>query len=184
VTTSFDQASADLASQVAAVISQADGYMATGDVKSAIAAYQSAGNAGASVVGPEIDAVGFPNDTQPLTHQAWVVNGQLASINPGSTSQQDGLKAQSLADTVLTLLNSAIDAGKAAQAQAASGWSLGKTAAVLAGVSIVGGVLTYMIANRKKAYQHSTRMRPKRISMSYRKVPSQRRVSARRQLAM
>ena len=67
----YAQASTDLQNQVAGPVGAGDTYLAEGDYPSAVQAYQAAGQAGATSVGPEIDEVGAPNVTQPYTQQAW-----------------------------------------------------------------------------------------------------------------
>jgi len=104
----YDQASTDLQNQVAAVITAADGYLSAGEIANAIQAYQAAGNAGATGVGPEIDLAGQPNLTQAWTHWAWTINAQLAAIPSTSTSQTDATNAQNLAKQMLSLYQDAI----------------------------------------------------------------------------
>jgi hypothetical protein len=78
----FQNAATDLANQVTAVIATGDTYAAASpvDPASALKAYKAAGQAGATIVGPEIDLAGASWVTQPLTHQAWVSNGDLQAI--------------------------------------------------------------------------------------------------------
>ena len=104
----YDQASTDLQNQVAAVITAGDSYLAAGEVANAISSYQAAGNAGATVVGPEIDLAGQPNLTQGWTQWAWALNGQLAAISATSTSTTDGTNAQNIAKQMLTIYQDAI----------------------------------------------------------------------------
>ena len=84
--TTFAQASIDLQNQVVAVVNAADVYYGENvqnlylDFSDATLAYQAAGQAGATSLGPEIDAAGAPTVTQPFTKKAWTLNGQLASL--------------------------------------------------------------------------------------------------------
>lgn len=104
----FNQASTDLQNQVAAVITAADTYLQGGEIANAIQAYQAAGQAGATGVGPEIDLAGRPETTQAWTHWAWQLNAALAAIPSTSTSQTDATTAQNLAKQMLTLYEDAI----------------------------------------------------------------------------
>jgi len=104
----FDQASTDLQNQVASVIASGDTYLSSGEVANAIQAYQAAGQAGATSVGPEIDLAGQPNLTQGWTQWAWQLNQQLAAISGSSTSTTDAQTAQNLAKQMLTVYQDAI----------------------------------------------------------------------------
>jgi len=72
----FAQANANLTAMMWAV-KAGDMYRQAGEFANAIGAYQAAGNAGATVVGPDIDLAGAPSTTQPITQQAWALNGRL-----------------------------------------------------------------------------------------------------------
>jgi len=97
--TGFAQASTDLANEVTAVIAAGDTYASAtpAEPASALSSYKAAGQAGATVVGPEIDLAGAAWATQPLTHQAWVTNGDLQAIT--------GTDAASLAQARLLVTN-------------------------------------------------------------------------------
>lgn len=115
VTSAFSQAQSDLDSQVTENISEGDTFLASSNYESAIASYQKAGQAGATVVGPEIDLAGAPAVTQPLTHQAWVTNGDLAAI-PGASAAtlENADLAQTYAKNNAALYQQAINDGSAA----------------------------------------------------------------------
>jgi hypothetical protein len=86
-----------------------DTYLSGGDTAGAITAYQAAGNTGAVTIGPEIDA-STGGSSQPLTQQAWNLNGQLAAITP-STSFTDAQNAQSIVKQMQNLYHTAIRQG-------------------------------------------------------------------------
>lgn len=56
-----------------------DTYLAAGEYGSAVTAYQAAGNAGVTVLGPEIDTQ-TGGLSKALTQQAWAINGNLAAV--------------------------------------------------------------------------------------------------------
>lgn len=129
----FAGAQKDLASQVVAVISAGDTYYAADasafrlDYSDAVSSYQAAGQAGASSVGPEIDAAGQAALTQPLTQQAWALNATLAALTKSGAadpkngvtaayfSKGDADQAKQLAKQIAALYTQAITAGQAAQ---------------------------------------------------------------------
>jgi hypothetical protein len=111
---SYTQATADLANQVSAVIVAGDTYLSNGDTAAALSAYQAAGNAGASNVGPEIDLSGLPSVTQPLTQEAWSYNGHLQATT-------DAKVAQTLAKEMEVLYQLAIARGQGQLNAEASG---------------------------------------------------------------
>jgi len=132
----FAQAQSDLQSQVSAVVVnagdvyyQADVAAFVEDFSDAVASYQAAGQAGATSVGPEIDAGGASSTTSPLTQQAWTLNAQLAAISPsGSPDPANGVtspyytradadSARALVVRMIALYQQAIDAGAAATGQ-------------------------------------------------------------------
>lgn len=98
VASSFAQASADLQAQVSDVVVKAGDVYYQADQKAfdldfsdATKAYQAAGQAGASNVGPEIDAAASGATTS-LTGAAWTLNGQLAALVPsGAPDPHNGL---------------------------------------------------------------------------------------------
>jgi hypothetical protein len=135
----FDAVKKHLDSTVAAAISSGDVYYAAGNYLSAVQAYQLAGQTGATVIGPEIDAAGYSNVTQAYTQQAWQVNSQLASVNAASPVAGDALSASALAQKMLSLYTQAIQAGRAAEASQASSfpWS---AVGLVAGIGAVFGL--------------------------------------------
>lgn len=62
-----------------ASITAGDTYLAAGEYSSAVTAYQAAGNAGVTVLGPEIDTQ-TNGLSKALTQQAWAINGNLAAV--------------------------------------------------------------------------------------------------------
>ena len=132
----FAQAATDLQNEVVLVVQSAgDSYYSANvknlvlDFSDATEAYQAAGQAGATSVGPEIDSVGAPSVTKPLTQQAWVVNGQLATLPKSGLpdpkndvsapyyNQSDADEAKSLVSQMIDLYYQAINAGSAALKQ-------------------------------------------------------------------
>ena len=111
-TNPYGQALIDLQNMVQTPIGIADSYLGNKDYASALTAYQAAGQVGATVVGPEIDLVGAPAYTQPLTQQAWITNKTLASISPAN--QANATLAQSFAKQMLATYVAAIQAGQTA----------------------------------------------------------------------
>lgn len=105
---------ADLANELSAVISQGDAALASGNAAQALASYQAAGMTGATAIGPEIDLAGYPQVTQPLTQQAWQLNGDLQSTT-------DATIAQDLVRQMQLLYETAIDCGQEQLARQAAG---------------------------------------------------------------
>ena len=103
----FTGAQSDLQTLVAAPISTGDSLLASGNTATALTNYQTAGQNGATVVGPEIDLAGLPNATQPFTQQAWTINTALATTTDAPT-------AQALAKQILLLYQQAVAAATAA----------------------------------------------------------------------
>lgn len=91
----FQAAATDLANEVDAVITAGDTYAAATppELAEALSSYKAAGQAGATVVGPEIDLAGASWVTQPLTHQAWVSNGNLQALTTADASTVAQAKA-------------------------------------------------------------------------------------------
>jgi hypothetical protein len=76
----------------------------------AVSAYQRAGNTGATVVGPSIDAASN-GASMPQTHAAWVLNGTLAQVNNGPTAgATDAAQAKTLIGQMLAQYRAAIAA--------------------------------------------------------------------------
>jgi hypothetical protein len=146
----FDQAQADLANQVNGPISAGDVYLGEGKYADAVTAYQAAGQAGAVGVGPEIDLAGAAWVTQPLTHQAWVSNGDLQAIPSATATAVEATNARMYAYNMSALWQQAINDGIAAVIAGRQRKSTG-TGAVIAwtlGLGAVAGVV--YVATRKK----------------------------------
>jgi hypothetical protein len=129
------QPALDLQNQVTLAVAAGDAYYLADttafrlDFSDATQAYQAAGQAGASSVGPEIDAAGASSATSPLTQQAWSINAQLAALQPSGQpdptngvsapyfNQADADRARGLVVTMIGLYTQAIAAGAAAQGQ-------------------------------------------------------------------
>ena len=119
----FVQAGADLQNQVLLVVNAGDIYYTADlaafylDYSDAVLAYQAAGQAGATSLGPEIDSAGAPTVTKPLTTQAWTLNGQLqalpksgsaAGTTPAYWNQADANTAKTLISKMVGLYTAAI----------------------------------------------------------------------------
>jgi hypothetical protein len=90
-------------------ISAADFYLANSEWQNAVMAYQAAGNTGATTIGPEIDA-STGGSSQPLTQQAWAINGNLAAVNStSSASQSDAISAQGFARQMQNIYHSILN---------------------------------------------------------------------------
>jgi hypothetical protein len=88
-----------------------DTALAAGNWGAAITAYQSAGNLGATTLGPEIDAQ-TAGASQPITQQAWGINTTLATLpTDSSATAQDAQAAQGLVQQMKGLYEQAIQAG-------------------------------------------------------------------------
>lgn len=110
----FDKSQADLANQVNGAIAAADVYLGEGKYQDAVVAYQAAGQAGATSVGPEIDLAGAAWVTQPLTHQAWVSNADLQAIASVGATAAEATNARTYAYNMSALWQQAINDGIAA----------------------------------------------------------------------
>lgn len=85
-----------------------DSAMAAGSWSSAVQSYQAAGNTGATLLGPDIDAQ-TGGVSQPVTQQAWAINTNLATIpSDASAGQQDAQNAQGLLGQMRALYEQAI----------------------------------------------------------------------------
>jgi hypothetical protein len=88
-----------------------DTAIAAGNWGGAVTAYQSAGNLGATTLGPEIDQQ-TGGASQPITQQAWGINTTLATLpSDASATQQDAQAAQGLAQQMGALYDQAIAQG-------------------------------------------------------------------------
>lgn len=110
----YAAASSDLQNQILTPMQAGDIYYNSGEYSSAVASYQAAGAAGATSVGPEIDLAGAANVTQPLTQQAWQINGALAALQGADQTTAD--LARSEAVQMLSLYQQAMAAGASALA--------------------------------------------------------------------
>lgn len=97
-------AATDLAAFNASVAA-GDAYLAAGEFGSAVTAYQAAGNAGVTVVGPEID-VQTNGLSKAVTQQAWAINGNLAAVSGSDSSAAQS--AQGFARQMANLYNQAM----------------------------------------------------------------------------
>jgi hypothetical protein len=150
----YGQALVDLQNMVQTPVGIADTYLAGGNYASALTAYQAAGQAGATVVGPEIDLVGAPAYTQPLTKQAWITNGTLAGISP--VNQTNAALAQSLVKEMLASYVAAIQAGQTAFNGGNPGeapappWAMNSVLTWMLGAGIAAGVGYAYVSTRSK----------------------------------
>jgi len=162
--TKFTQASTDLDATVGASITAGDSYWSASSYAGAVAAYQQAGQVGADSIGPEIDAIGFPNATQNFTQQAWQLNSQLAAIK--TSTQTDALAAQTLAKKIYGLYQQAIAAGQQAAADESS-IGMGTVAWVVAGglfAGLLAGAYHLRSKGRKRLSAGSTRRSQRRTT--------------------
>jgi hypothetical protein len=147
----FDQAQTDLANQVNGPISAGDVYLGEGKFSDAVLAYQAAGQAGSTSVGPEIDLAGAAWITQPLTHQAWVSNGDLQAIVAAGATADQASMARTYAYNMSALWQQAINDGIAAvvAGQKRRSTSVGTIVMWTLGLGAVAGVV--YAKTRKKA---------------------------------
>ena len=163
----FAKANSDLTAMILTV-QAGDAYLKAAEYANAISAYQAAGNAGATVVGPDIDLAGAPNITQPITQQAWALNGRLATglwliggkLVPlaSSNTYEAGAAAAAAVRQMVTYYQQAIAAGSAAVASNAPQTFPGpdtSTNTIVAwtiGLGIAAG-LTYAIVRHQRQKQ-------------------------------
>jgi hypothetical protein len=145
----FGDAPTDLANQVNLPIQAGDTYLAAGDFKAAVNAYQAAGNAGALSVGPEIDLAGNPTQTQPLTQQAWIANVALAAINNQTPTATDAALAQSYAKKISNLYQQALTVA-GAKPSTSSGIGVGSALLIALGVGTAAGLGWGLWAHSKR----------------------------------
>lgn len=139
----WDEAATDLNNQVGALISQGDLWAATAnptvqDFVSAVYAYQQAGVAGATKIGPEIDSAGRPEVTQKYTQQAWTLNAALAAVNATTSTQADVDLASEYAKQMYAAYQTAIALGKSGLKSSGEMW---KTGLFLGGIGALGAWL-------------------------------------------
>ena len=153
----FAHSVADLAALQSSVFA-GDMYLQGGEFGSAVGAYQAAGQAGVTTVGPEIDLAGAPNTTQPITQQAWTINGQLAAIGASSPVLADATRAQGFAKQMLELYQQAIAAGTVALSKGADpapGPTSAPSNVLLAtlGLGAIAGVAIAVVMRRRGEIQ-------------------------------
>jgi hypothetical protein len=165
----YAQSSIDLDNQVLAPLGAASTYLGEGQYQAAVTAFQAAGEAGATAVGPEIDLVGAANVTQPITQRAWVINGALAAVNSTTTAAlSDAIAAQQFANQMAALYQTAIDAGRRALAVTQPGYvpagpDAGYSAAqVLVGIAVTGTLLGIVMRTTGKSARRGARKRQRR----------------------
>jgi len=147
----FEQASTDLQNQVIAVVAAGDTYAnaSPANPTQALSSYKAAGQAGATSVGPEIDLAGASWVTQPLTHQAWVSNGDLQAIT--ATDATSLATAKTYITNMVALWQQAINDGTTAALQGSTpprAQGAGHTLAVVLGIGLLGGVGYAFAASR------------------------------------
>lgn len=155
----YTKAQTNLANQVAAVVAAGDAYLAAQppEYSAAVSAYQAAGNAGATSVGPEIDLAGRPAATQPLTQQAWLLNRGLAAMTPATADAAYAQSAQSTVKNMVLLYNQAIDAGRKSIASGGAtdssppDWGAGETFAAIGVAGLVSGLLWKHFKGKKRS---------------------------------
>lgn len=96
---------------------QGDWLISQANYYAAIGMYKQAGDYGAVTLGPEIDAAGAPNVTQPYTQQAWQINNDTLAPIAQQDDQNAAVTAQSSAKSIAANYQSAIAAGLAALQQ-------------------------------------------------------------------
>lgn len=147
----FEVAATDLANQVTAVIAAGDTYAVANDLTQALSSYKAAGMAGATSVGPEIDLAGASWVTQPLTHQAWLSNGDLQKITGFDTASvaraklfvgnMEALWRQAISDGTTALLE-----GKTAPAASSTKNAVG----LVLLIGVLGGIgYAYSASHRR-----------------------------------
>ena len=153
-TAPFEQAATDLNNQVIAVVTAGDTYAnaATPDLAQALSSYKAAGQAGATAVGPEIDLAGAWWVTQPLTHQAWVSNGDLQAIT--ATDAASVGTAKIYITNMVALWQQAINDGTVAllegKQQPSPGVSGRHVATWAIGFGLVGGLVFAYTRGKKR----------------------------------
>jgi hypothetical protein len=115
------QAQLDAANQLLATDRTTSPASITGSwLADAIAAFQAVGGHGVATVAPDIEAGGQLAVTQPLTQQAWLANKQLAAVPTSGQYNTEAIAnakgAQSLAQQIVGLYQTAVAKGKAAAA--------------------------------------------------------------------
>jgi hypothetical protein len=157
---SFAQALTDLQNQVGLAIVAANTYLGESDYSSAVTAYQAAGMAGATSVGPEIDRIGPGQITKPYTQEAWTLNGQLAAISTTGATQATAQQAQGIANQMAVLYSQAIAygtlaqglvggfAGPGQQSVGPTGPSVGAIALGALGLGLAGGAIVWTMKKR------------------------------------
>lgn len=145
----YAQATVDLANEVEAVVIAGDTYFNAGQYADALASYQAAGQAGATSVGPEIDLAGNPLVTQPITQQAWSLNGKLAAFARDTAKVSDVSVAQGYAKQMLALYGQAIKAGQTKK-NAEAGLGIGAAAGIAVGAGAAAGLAWLLVRTRRE----------------------------------
>jgi ribosomal protein S11 len=111
----YAQAASDLA-DMQATAKYADTQIAALDYAGAVKTCQAAGTNGVAVLGPEIDAAGAMQATQPHTQHAQMLNATLAVIaQTAPATAADATSARGLLNSMLNDYLTAIQDGRAAQ---------------------------------------------------------------------
>lgn len=110
----YAKAAADLRDMQNAA-TQADYLAANSDFTGAITSFKNVAANGVAVVGPEIDAAGAVQVTQPYTQHAAATSRDLAALAPISSDQIDVDKARALLNSIIQDYLIAITKGRAAQ---------------------------------------------------------------------
>jgi hypothetical protein len=147
---SWELSAVDLNNKVGALIAQGDAWAATPnatvqDFVSAVYAYQQAGAAGATDVGPEIDDSGNANVTRPYTQRAWTLNAALAAVNGSTSSQADVDLAAQYAKQMYADYQTAIALGGSGLKSTGEVWRTG----LLLGIVGLFGVGLYEVTKHK-----------------------------------
>lgn len=105
----------DATQALATMRSMASRGEVAGDWNNVVNAYKTAGQHGASVVGPAIDELsGGNSQTTTITHRAWSNNGLLAALNSSpSATKEDADAAKRFVDTMIQDLQTALNIAKA-----------------------------------------------------------------------
>jgi hypothetical protein len=153
----WDEVAVDLNNKVGALIGQGDAWAATPnatvqDFVSAVYAYQQAGVAGATSVGPEIDDAGRPEITQKYTQAAWTLNSALAAVNATTSTAADVDLAAQYAKQMYGNYQTAIALGRSGLKSTGEVWNRG----LILGVA---GLALYAIVNSMRHEHRGSRAR-------------------------
>jgi hypothetical protein len=153
----WNEVATDLNNKVGGLIAQGDAWAATPnatvqDYVSAVYAYQQAGQAGATSVGPEIDDAGRPEITQKYTQAAWTINASLAAVNATTSTPADVDLAAQYAKQMYSNYQTAIALGKSGLRSSGEVWNTG----LMLGVA---GLALYAIVNSMRHENRGGRAR-------------------------